>query len=46
MERLIQLEDDERPMMLIGIGYADPEGGIPYSQKKSPDQLIIYNNGL
>jgi nitroreductase len=40
MEKLIQLDEDERPMMLIGVGYADPEGGIPYSQKKSPKQLL------
>jgi nitroreductase len=43
MEKLLGLAPDERPMMLIGIGYADPEGGIPYSQKKSPAQLIRYN---
>lgn len=43
MEELLGLEDDERPMMLIGIGYADPQGGIPFSQKKSPAQLITYN---
>jgi len=40
MEKLIELDPDERPMMLIGVGYADPEGGIPYSQKKSADQLL------
>ncbi len=45
MENLLQLEADERPMMLIGIGYADEEGGIPFSQKKSPGQLISYNLG-
>ena len=43
MEDLLGLEADERPMMLIGIGYADPQGGIPFSQKKSPAQLITYN---
>ncbi|MCH8555638.1 MAG: nitroreductase family protein [Schleiferiaceae bacterium] len=43
MDTLLNLEIDERPIMLIGIGYADPEGGIPFSQKKSPAQLIQYN---
>lgn len=43
MENVIQLAADERPMMLIGIGFADPDGGIPFSQKKSPQQLIKYN---
>ncbi len=43
MEDLLGLKSDERPMMLIGIGFADPKGGIPYSQKKSPEQLITYN---
>ena len=43
MESVLHLQPDERPMMLIGIGYADPHGGIPFSQKKSPAQLITYN---
>jgi hypothetical protein len=34
METFLTLGPDERPMMLMGIGYADPEGGIPFSQKK------------
>lgn len=45
MENTISLAADERPMMLIGLGYADPEGGIPFSQKKSPEQLLNYNTG-
>ncbi len=43
MDNTIALEPDERPMMLIGLGYADPEGGIPYSQKKSHEQLLVAN---
>lgn len=43
MEKIIDLEDDERPLMLIGVGYADPNEKIPYSQKKSPGYLIRYN---
>ncbi len=36
----LSLSATQRPVMLIGIGYADPDGGIPYSQKKSHQQLI------
>lgn len=43
MENLLDLDEDERPMMLIGMGYADEKGGIPFSQKKSPQQLITFN---
>lgn len=30
----------ERPIMLIGVGYGDPEGMIPYSQKKPASILM------
>lgn len=30
----------ERPIMLMSVGYANPEGGVPFSQKKSSDQLV------
>ena len=43
MESLLNLKDDERPLMLMGVGYADPDQKIPYSQKKSPKYLIKYN---
>lgn len=43
LEKQLGLEIDERPMLLIGCGYADPDGMIPYSQKKSPNLLIKYN---
>jgi hypothetical protein len=26
--------------MLMAVGYADPQGGVPFSQKKS-DELLI-----
>ncbi len=45
-ERLISkklnLKDYERVIMLISVGYAEDEGGIPYSQKKSASELIQY----
>jgi Nitroreductase len=43
MEAAIDLEPDERPMMLIGVGYADQAGMIPFSQKKSPQVIARYN---
>ena len=33
--KLLGLEPDERVVMLIGFGHADPEGKIPYSAKKA-----------
>ncbi|TXH93120.1 MAG: nitroreductase-like protein [Rheinheimera sp.] len=41
METLLKLEAWERPVMLIATGYADPAGGIAYSQKKSVAQLLV-----
>jgi len=43
MDKLLNLGPHERPMMLIGLGYADPDGGIPFSQKKTPAQLLKLN---
>jgi len=37
---LLELRPEQRPVMLISLGYADPEGKIPYSQKKS-DALLL-----
>ncbi len=43
MMNLLQLQPFERPVMLIGIGYADPEGLAPFSQKKPLERLRRYN---
>jgi len=40
MSKKLHLSDNQRPLMLISVGYADPEGKIPFSQKKSPSDLI------
>lgn len=40
LAKLLDLEYHERPVMLIAVGYADPDGGIPYSQKKTSHLLI------
>jgi nitroreductase len=40
IRHIIDLKDYERVVMLIAVGYADEDGGIPYSQKKQ-DNLIL-----
>ncbi|MBD2109836.1 nitroreductase family protein [Nodosilinea sp. FACHB-13] len=43
MVDLLDLEPDERPIMLISLGYPDPSGMIAYSQKKNLEQIRKYN---
>jgi nitroreductase len=43
MAEFISLKPDERPIMLIALGYPDPEGLIGYSQKKSLEEIRSYN---
>lgn len=43
MAQLLKLEPDERPIMLISLGYPDPDGMVAYSQKKSLNQICSYN---
>jgi nitroreductase len=43
MARLLRLERWERVVMLCSVGYADPEGMIPFSQKKLLDTIRSYN---
>lgn len=43
MANLLRLEVDERPIMLIALGYPDPDGMVAYSQKKSLDELRRFN---
>lgn len=40
MANALRLPAYERPVMLLAVGYADPEGGIAFSQKK-PASLLI-----
>lgn len=42
--RLLGLGADERPIMLIAIGYPDPDGLVAASTKKSLDVLRVYND--
>ena len=46
IRRLIHLEDDEFVAMLIGVGYPDPEGKIPYSGKRDINRLVLCNEEL
>jgi nitroreductase len=43
MAELLHLDPDERPVMLVAIGYPDPEGLVANSTKKSLSQLRTYN---
>lgn len=43
MELLLKLEPDERVIMLISIGYPDPDGMVAYSHKKPLNQIRKYN---
>jgi nitroreductase len=43
MARTLQLEPDERPIMLIAVGYPDPDGLVAFSQKKPVEQLCRFN---
>jgi nitroreductase len=43
MNSLLALEPDEHPIMLVAIGYADPDGLVAASKKKSIAQLRRYN---
>lgn len=43
MADMIGLEDDQEVIMLIAIGYPDPGGKIPYSEKKRPETVRSFN---
>jgi nitroreductase len=43
MEELLNLDCDESVVMLMAIGYPDPDGMIPYSEKKEVGSVVSYN---
>jgi nitroreductase len=43
MAALLELAPDERPIMLVSFGYADPAGGVPYSAKKTVEEVCSFN---
>lgn len=40
LARELKLSDYERAVMLMAVGYPDPEGGVPFSQKKPHSVLM------
>lgn len=44
MSDLLGLAPDERPIMLVAIGYPDPDGLVAYSQKKPLDEARTFNH--
>ena len=43
MRQVLDLEPDEKVVMLISFGYPHPEGMVPFSQKKSLAEIRRYN---
>lgn len=49
LQKKLGLAYHERPVMLMAVGYADPDGGIAFSQKKTDELLVrevkdVYRN--
>jgi nitroreductase len=44
MEHELNLPPYIRPIMLIAVGYPDPDGGVAYSAKKSPESVLQKGN--
>lgn len=45
VRKKLNLDPDEKVIMYMAVGYPDPEGRIPYSEKKSLDDIRSYNHG-
>ena len=43
MDDVLALKPEERPIMLMAVGFPDPDGLVPYSQKRSISELRSYN---
>ncbi|MDN3204761.1 nitroreductase family protein [Algoriphagus sediminis] len=43
MSEFLGLKKYDRPVMCIGVGYPDPEGKVPYSEKRSLEKIRVYN---
>jgi len=43
MRQRLKLKDHERAVMCLALGYAKSDGMIPYSGKKPPSDLVVYN---
>ena len=43
MEQALNLKKYQRPIMCMSVGYPDPKGGIPYSEKRNLEKIRNYN---
>ncbi len=43
MSKFLDLKEYDRPVMCIGVGYPDPEGKVPFSEKRSLEKIRVYN---
>ena len=43
VRHLVPIDEDEVVVMLVGVGYPDPEGLIPYSAKRDVKQVISFD---
>jgi nitroreductase len=46
IRRLIHLEEDEFITLLIVVGYAEPQGKVPYSAKRDINTLVFCNERI
>ena len=46
IRQLIHLEDDEFVVILIGVGYPNPDGKIPFSAKRDLRDLLLCNERI
>jgi nitroreductase len=46
IRQLIHLEKDEFVVMMVGVGYPDANGKIPYSAKKALSDLLLINERI
>ena len=46
IRKLIHIEDDEFVITLIVVGYADPQGKVPYSAKRDITNLVFCNERI
>lgn len=40
LDKMLRLESHQRVILLLSVGYADPDGGVAYSQKKDDSSLV------
>jgi nitroreductase len=43
IRNLLNISSTQRPIMFLSYGYADPNGMIPFSQKKTLNEIRFYN---